>query len=184
MISTSSSLPGCVITLVSKSSNVCNRCPLMETIRSPGRIPAISAGLISKTCPIWVVSVDFWTLSPAIKNIREKMIIPNAKFIAGPAMATNIRCSTGAEENSPGVPVCSSGFSPDIFTNPPNGNSEMQYSVSSFVKPASLGPNPIENFSTRMPHRFAARKCPSSWIKIRNPSDRMEIKTKMTASND
>ena len=49
----------------------------------------------------------------------------------------------------------------------------MQYSVSPRLKPINLGPNPIENLSTRIPQRLAARKCPSSWMKIRKPSVKM-----------
>ena len=32
-----------------------------------------------------------------------------------------------------------------------------------------FGPNPSENVSTRTPTRRAARKCPSSWTKMRTP---------------
>ena len=73
-------------------------------------------------------------------------------------------CDTGAEGNCPSSSTCSSaGFSPNILTYPPkNGSHEMRYSVSPFLNPTSLGPNPMENFSTLIPTFLAARKCPSS----------------------
>src|SRR5439155_8522463 len=55
----------------------------------------------------------------------------------------------------------------------------MPYSVSPRRKLATVGLNPSWNFRTRMPTRFAARKCPSSCTNTSTPStnanDRMVI---------
>src|SRR5262245_38673959 len=53
----------------------------------------------------------------------------------------------------------------------------MTYSVSPRRKPKSVGPKPIENFSTFTPFHLARRKCPSSWMKITKPRPRATFET-------
>src|SRR5438034_11477624 len=53
----------------------------------------------------------------------------------------------------------------------------MPYSVSPRRKLITVGLNPSWNLSTRMPTRFAARKCPSSWTNTRTPRTNANDKT-------
>ena len=68
------------------------------------------------------------------------------------------------------------GSSPNIFTYPPNGISDQQYSVSPFLNFKSLGPNPKEKTSTRTPKSLAKKKWPSSWKNTRGNKNRIKIK--------
>ena len=71
----------------------------------------------------------------------------------------------------------SSGPSPSIFTKPPSGTAASTYSVSPRRNPKSVGPKPIENFSTLTSFHLARRKCPSSWMKMTKPRPKATLKT-------
>src|SRR3989344_1504457 len=76
-------------------------------------------------------------------------------------------------EVRPGAPLrsglgsISAGFSPNIFTNPPNGNqlsvNGVPFQVKSFL---IRGGKPRPNSSTRIPNFLATKKCPNSWTII------------------
>ena len=86
------------------------------------------------------------------------------KLNTGPAATTEILAPTDLlwKESS----ALLSPSSPSIIQAPPKGSNLMEYLVSPFVKPTSVGPNPMQNSLTRIPARFANRKCPSSWNRI------------------
>ncbi len=91
-------------------------------------------------------------------------------FMPGPAMTmtmrfhsfwdSNVRCRSSGKMASRLLPSSS------IFTNPPNGRTPMQYSVSRPRIFTSFGPKPTEKVSTFTPKIFANAKCPASWMKM------------------
>ena len=57
--------------------------------------------------------------------------------------------------------------SPCIFTYPPKGSNDREYSVSPILNLNNFGPNPIEKFSTFTFAHFAANRWPSSCTNIK-----------------
>jgi len=82
------------------------------------------------------------------------------KLKIGPAATTLILAQTDLLLNA--LLSWLSESSPSIMQAPPNGSSLMEYFVSPFWIPKSVGPNPSENSLTRIPFAFASKKCPSS----------------------
>src|SRR3972149_1592479 len=112
-------------------------------------------------------------------NIRGKRNRARTRFITEPAATIRALRLRGLPENdlfSSSSFTSSSGFSPTIFTYPPKGIREMQYSVSFLFTLMSLGPKPSENLSTPTLAHFATAKCPSSCMNISTPrTSRNEI---------
>ena len=161
---TSTIPPRCSSKASKTSSQVSTSTPPTDWISSPSLKPARQAGSSSITVPTTrVVTVS----TPRTPTSPTRSTTAKRKFIAGPAITMNARAPLLFERNSLSSPVTSpSGSSPDIFTYPPKGMALRRYSVSPLVNPTIFGPNPMENFSTLTPERFAARKCPISCTKI------------------
>ena len=100
----------------------------------------------------------------------------STKFIAGPAKTIRNRAASDlllkalAGSTVAALPP-SSGFSssPIIFTYPPIGIRDRQYSVSLPRNRQSTGPKPTENRSTPTPQSRAMKKWPSSCTMMRMP---------------
>ena len=154
--------------------------PLISRTWSPGSRPAFQAGVSGATPPTRVPTKE----TPKEKA-RRKRRKPKIRFIAAPATSTNARWDGVFDAYSSSAPVFSSSISsPAIFTYPPKGRRPMTYSVSPrrianrrAFQPKMVGWNPRAKVSTRIPTFFAARKCPSSWTKIRKPIPRIARKT-------
>ena len=91
----------------------------------------------------------------------------NTRLKTGPARIIRVRCQTGFAEKVRGTSaggIVSVGSSPAIFTYPPSGNQETQYSVSlrRKLRKGIFGPKPKENFSTLTLKSLASRKWPNS----------------------
>ena len=78
------------------------------------------------------------------------------KLKSGPANTTAILAHTDLLLNAFGSDSFSS--SPNIMQEPPKGKSFNEYLVSPFSKLHTLGPIPMENSITPMPHFFATMK--------------------------
>ena len=121
---------------------------------SPGCSPASDAGEPSTTSYKMGRSWPTWATTTMANNkaaIRLK---------TGPAAITEIRVHTDLLLKAAGSGLSAS--SPTIIQDPPKGRSLMEYLVSPFVKPTSVGPIPRQNSLTLMPLNFARRKCPNS----------------------
>ncbi len=141
------------------------------------RSPACAAGESGVTRPI----VGSKSGTPTAANTTEKITAARTRFIPGPAKTITARAQRGFVEKdlagsiggaSVGGWIASSpvASSPIIFTYPPSGTIETQYSVSPRRNEKIRGPKPREKRSTPTPIPFATRKCPSSWMKISAPS--------------
>src|SRR3989344_5219340 len=85
----------------------------------------------------------------------------------------------GRAENARGLEASPETFpsSPNIFTNPPNGNQLSVYSVSPiFPITIARGGYPRPNSSTRIPDHFATTKCPNSCTTISATITAIKIK--------
>jgi hypothetical protein len=132
--------------------------PSIDTILSPGRIPAAWAGDPAPTSLISVV-----TAVPT-KNMPDRIRIASATFINEPA--TRIIARIRAGFFSKDLESSESPSSPSIAQNPPIGKILREYWVSPrfFLKKA--GPIPRANSFTLTPDSLAATKWPSSCTKI------------------
>jgi hypothetical protein len=143
-----------------------------ERILSPDFKPAAAAGEFG-TISVTVVYV-FWTGKPESTDAGKPERKPseirsqaNKKFMNTPATSTEAWMRRGLEvklSGSASVEPSASGFSPKIFTKPPKG-SQFNVNIVPFQenKDLALGGYPNPNSSTRIPTRFATKKCPSSW---------------------
>jgi hypothetical protein len=119
------------------------------------------------------------TGTPTTAKTKEKMRAARTKFIPGPAKTISTRAHRGlrakdlagssAEDAVGWISSSPWASSPIIFTYPPSGTMETQYSVSPRRYDQIRGPKPSENRSTPTPTALATRKCPSSWMKISAP---------------
>lgn len=95
---------------------------------------------------------------------KANKITANTKAIiklnTGPAATTLILAQTDFAPKD--LTSWLSESSPSIIHAPPKGSSLMEYFVSPFVIPTSVGPMPRQNSLTRIPALLANRKCPSS----------------------
>jgi hypothetical protein len=153
--------------------------PSVATTWSRGRSPACAAGESGSTRPI----VGSRTGTPTAANTAEKIIAAKTKFMPGPAKTISARAQRGFVEKDLAGSIGGAAVggwiasSPIIFTYPPSGTIETQYSVSPRRNEKIRGPKPSEKRSTPTPIPFATRKCPSSWMKISAPSATIALTT-------
>ena len=102
-----------------------------------------------------------WMDSPTINRAAAR-----SRFMITPADTTAMRWPTGLFmkergssliANSPLLSTSKSSW-PSILTYPPSGRRFSEYRVSPLLKPNNSGPNPMANFSTRIPAHLATEK--------------------------
>ena len=156
------------VMLSSDPANPSTGWPLILTILSPGRIPALAAGLFSRTSPTICVGMKSFGFPTPHTTTAESSA--SSMENSGPAKATMI-LSSGVMGGS-GLPSLLPPSSASIgaicgsATKPPAGIQPRPYCtpLTSFFQ---IGvPNQIWNRSIRKPRHLAARKWPSSWTKM------------------
>ena len=151
------------------SSHFLTAFPSTSMTLSPAFRPADCAAESGCRAPISDVRTGRPIILMTVKISRARRTLKN-----GPAATMPILLRTGCFRKdlfSSSADNSSPGASPRSLTYPPRGISERRYSVSPIFLPMTFGPNPRENFSTPTPDRLAIRKWPSSWAKIRTPSN-------------
>ena len=154
---------GTVRSRSSSCPHVATESPFTATMRSPRRsVPsgAASGGnSLTRTLSTAVVARRSGSSAPAYAS-TVYTTNANAMFIVTPARMTTIRCHTGfrskARAGSTGTvalppsssPARPSSSRPAIFTYPPTGSHEMQYSVSPHRTLTTGRPKPSEKRST------------------------------------
>ncbi len=164
-----SDLPLLSLMISEISSHFFTAIPSMSMIVSPVFKPASMAAEPGCRPPISDVRTGSPIILTTVKIRRASRILKT-----GPAATMPIRLRTVCLRKdlfSSSADNSSSVDSPSSFTYPPRGIRERRYSVSPIFFPMIFGPKPSENFRTPTPARLAIRKWPSSWAKIRTPSN-------------